>query len=273
MTITPPDPEPSHMDRPRPLISGKSLLVLSPLLLIIVVTGMCIWVISSTVGGVEGLFGGLLRSVGGIVNPTPAARTEEIALRLRSVILGAQLQTNSAELEYELIVEVRAGAGNASGYTARYLVSSMFESGIDLTLFEANAQSIRYDEGRNQWTISLPAPTLLDCQPRVLNTLEIYTSLLTPNTLKDEADRIAIYEALLHLRETIMSNDQQGRIARNEARQFFRDLLTPLVTGQGAAVEIEFVESGSNEWVDACNPQIPACFQPSESAGIWEWRC
>ncbi len=271
--IIPPNPEPPQIERPRSLISGKALLVLLPLLSIVVVTGVCIWAMSSTVGGVGGLFSGLLRSVGDIINPTPAVRTQEIALQLRSVILGAQLQTNTVELEYELLVEVRAGVGNASGYTARYLVGSTFESGIDLTQFEANPESIRFNAERNQWTISLPAPTLLDCQTRVLNTLEVYSSLLTPSRLKDEANRIAMYEALLHLRETVTANEQQSRVARNVARQFFRDLLMPVVAAQGAAIEIEFVESASGEWVVSCSPQVPACFQPGESAGIWEWRC
>lgn len=229
----------------------------NPMLLVFVVGGLVLL----------NIFQGISFSLPTIFKPQTAgvASSPPVLQGIRQ--LGALTSTSAQMATADLSINVRYGIANVCNITAHHISQGTIEAGIDLT--KVTTDHIRFDEGKNEYTITLPSPELTNCIIDPINTRQYQVSGTSPvcTTNRDELRRLASYEALVQFRDNAVRDGILDRAGRNTEL-----LLSNFLSGlsNGATVTVVFSEPENVDYPLTCRPSPPEPWFFDESINRWK---
>lgn len=200
--------------------------------------------VNSVIGGIGGLFGV------GTSAPPPVANVISSRTLVQGIQPLGQLVSVSSQLaKADVYVGVGQGALNACGFSANHVVQGAVEAGVDLT--QIREENIRYDEARDTYIVTVPAPQLTSCRVDFIRQYD--RSFTTCAVDWDEARLLANYEALIDFRDDAIEGGILTR-AETETRLVLGNFVR-LLTGK--QVEIVFEQAAEAAYPVSCTPDVP----------------
>ncbi len=201
--------------------------------------------VNSVIGSIGGLFGL------GASAPPPVATVLSSRTLVQGIQPLGQLVSVSSQLaKADVYVGVGQGALNACGFSANHVVQGAVEAGIDLT--QIREENIRYDEARDMYIVTVPAPQLTSCRVDFIRQYD--RSFTTCAVDWDEARLLANYEALVDFREDAIEGGILSR-AETETRLVLGNFIRLLTNKR---VEIIFEQATEEAAYPAsCTPEVP----------------
>lgn len=199
-----------------------------------------------------------------LLNPRQASVSVSPPI-LQSIRQLGQLTSTSAQLATaDLNVNVRWGIGNVCNITARHVSRGTIEAGVDL--MQVSSDNVRFDEGRNTYTVTLPQPGLTNCiiDPIATQQYQVSGTSVVCTVNRDELRRVASYEALNQFRDDAIEEGILQRAALDTEL-----LLTNFISSlTGADVEINFRDE-EQPLPLTCRPSAPHPWYYDEQINRW----
>lgn len=220
------------------MVGCSGILVLAIIVLILM--------IPNTVGSTFNAFANLL----GASSPPVADLFSS-----QTIITGIQPMGQLVSVSSQLAqADIRVGIGqnnviNACGFSANHVAQGAVEAGIDLS--RIGEESLVYDEARDTYTLTVPAPELTSCRVDYIRQYERSTTVCAVDW--DEARLIANYMSLTQFRDTAIEGGILTR-AESETRLVLGNFVR-LLTGRN--VEIVFEAPTVNTFPQSCSPAMP----------------
>lgn len=227
------------------------------LLLIVVTVAAAILLgltsVNSLIGGIGSIFSG---------GPPPRAVINTSQTLVQGIQPLGQLVSVSSQLaKADISVGVQQGVLNACGFSANHVAQGAVEAGIDLT--RITEDNIRYDELRNTYIVTVPAPQLTSCRVDYIRQYDRSTTAC--NVDWDEARLLANYISLIDFRDDAIEGGILRR-AESETRIVLGNFVE-MVTGSD--VEIVFDSTGEMVVPPSCQPAPPAGWFLDSTTGQW----
>jgi hypothetical protein len=195
----------------------------------------------------------LVDSVTGIFNLAPepprAVTTSTQSLLVGIQPLGQLVSVSTQLAKADLHVGIRQGALNACGFGASHVAQGTIEAGIDLS--RITERDLVYDEARETYILTVPAPRLTGCYVNYIRQYDRSTTAC--NVDWDEARMLAQHTALIEFRDDAVEAGLLNR-ARLETQLVLGNFVY-LVTGR--PVEIHFHDEERPQMPASCDPQLP----------------
>jgi hypothetical protein len=206
--------------------------------------------------------------IGGIFNSPPTAGVASSPTVLQGIRQLGSLTSTSAQLATaDLSINIRWGIGNVCSATAHHISQGTIEAGVDLT--KITTDQIKFDEFKNEYTLTLPSPTLTNCiiDPVSTRQYQVTGTSAVCTTNRDELRRLASYEALIKFRDDAI----QGGILERAQRDTDL-LLSSFLAGlsNGATVNIIYEESEGINYPITCSPTPPEPWIFDENINRWK---
>lgn len=219
-------------------------------------------VIASVLLGVTSV-NGILGGIGSIFSggPPPRASITSTQTLVQGIQPLGQLVSVSTQLaKADIAVGIQQGVLNTCGFSANHVAQGAIEAGIDLT--HITPDDIRYDEARNTYVVTVPAPQLTSCRVDYIRQYDRSTTAC--NVDWDEARLLASYTALIDFRDDALEGGILTR-AENEARLVLGNFVSAVT---GSSVEIVFSET-QQPLPPSCQPSVPSGWMIDPATGGW----
>jgi hypothetical protein len=190
----------------------------------------------------------------------------------QSIVTGiqplGQLVSVSVQLaQADIQVSISQGFVGSCGYTANHVTQGAIEAGIDMT--QITTDDLTYDEARNTYVLTVPAPELTSCRVDYIRQYEVTGTLCAVDA--DEARLLANYVSLTSFRNTALEGGILTR-AENETRAVLSNFVRAVT---GSNVEIVFeqpaqatAEATPEPFTSSCAPDMPPGWYQNER-GEW----
>ena len=202
-------------------------------LLGILVIAVIALVIILPTAAVSSLLNGIGQALGVQTTPPVASVTSTESIVTGIQPLGQLVSVSVQLAQADVQVSVSQGFAGACGYTANHVAQGAIEAGVDLT--QIGIDDIRFDEARNVYVLTVPAPELTSCRVDYIRQYEVTGTLCAVDA--DEARLLANYVSLSQFRDTALEGGILSR-AENETRIVLGNFVRA-VTGENVEIVFE----------------------------------
>jgi len=235
------------------------------LIALLVIAVIALTIILPT-AAVSGLLNGIGQALG--VEAPPVASITSTQSIVTGIEPLGQLVSVSVQLaQADVQVSISQGFAGSCGYTANHVAQGAIEAGVDLTGIDAD--DLIFDEARDVYVLTIPAPELTSCRVDYIRQYEVNGTLCAVDA--DEARLLANYVSLIGFRNTALEGGILAR-AENETRIILSNFVRALT---GANVEVVFeipalstAEPTDEPYTASCAPVAPLGWYQNER-GEW----